>query len=211
MTADMVCVTLSDERSKLARKAFQLNARGARHQGLPPLVLMTDDGRDVDWVGAVRALPRGSAVIVRHRDAKARAFLARRLKPVCAARGVRLLIADDLKLAVRVRACGVHIPQARAEKILEARLRNRLWFVSASAHDHRSVRRAAELGADAILLSPVFATASHARQQGLGVVRLAALRRQAVYALGGIDAVSIDRLASSGVAGVALIGGWIRS
>ena len=78
---------------------------------------MTDDARDVDWPLAVAALPRGAAVIVRHREAKARGALATRLKRVCAARGILLLIANDQNLAMRVRADGVHIPQRHGAKI----------------------------------------------------------------------------------------------
>src|SRR5262245_65708855 len=85
--------TLEEARGKLARAAARLNAQHGR--GLPPIVLMTDDARDVDWTSAVAALPRGAAVIVRHRNAQAREVLARQLRAVSLRRGVKLLIADD--------------------------------------------------------------------------------------------------------------------
>ncbi|MDZ4738664.1 MAG: thiamine phosphate synthase [Alphaproteobacteria bacterium] len=200
--------TVTQNRAKLARKALRLNARCGR--GLPSLVLMTDDTLVVDWVEAVRALPRGSAVVVRHREARAREALALGLRVVCDARGVKLLIADDVKLAVRLRADGVHLPQARMAKVGVARAQ--FGLVTVSAHDRAAVARACVLGADAVFVSPVFATASHAERGALGVVRFAAMSAGCacpVYALGGIDANSINRLGGLRLAGVALMRGWL--
>lgn len=172
---------------------------------------MTDDERDVDWAEAVCALPRGCAVIVRHRDLHERETLARQLAGPCAARGVKLLIADDLEMAQRVRADGVHLPQKRMAAIAAARARNPRWLVTGSAHGVASVCAAARFGADAILIAPVFATASHPGRRGMGLVRFAALShaaRTAVYALGGIDDVSVQKLSGLRLSGIALIGGW---
>ncbi len=181
---------------------------------MPPLVLMTDDARAADWVEAVRALPSGSAVVVRHRDARKREALARQLRSLCAQRRVLLLIADDAALAVRVRADGVHLPQARMARVAGVRGTNARWLVTTSAHDAAAVVRALRSGADAIFAAPVFATASHRARAALGVVRFAVLATRApgkVLALGGADARSAPRLTGLPIAGVALIGGWIRS
>lgn len=167
---------------------------------------MTDDVRDADWAEAVAALPRGAAVIVRHREPRAREALARQLRPIARARGVKLLIADDPALAVRVGADGAHVPERKAAMIAGLRALHPRWIITTSAHG--MVR---EREADAALLSPVFATASHAEHASLGVVRFAAQSRGRVYALGGVDASSAQRLAASGACGIALIGGWIRS
>jgi thiamine-phosphate pyrophosphorylase len=199
--------SLDEARGKLARAAARLNARHGR--GLPAFVLMMDDQRKVDWARAVAALPRGAAVILRHRQAHAREDLARRLKPVCAARRIKLLIADDVLLALRVRADGVHVPERHGAKIAAIKAQHPRWFVTASAHGAASV--AAARCADAVIIAPVFATASHPGREAFGPVRFAALARGApvVYALGGIDARSVQRLAAMPVCGIALIGGWV--
>lgn len=174
---------------------------------------MTDDRRAADWAEAVRALPPGAAVVVRHRDASLREELARRLRPVCAARRIELLIADDPALAQRVRADGVHVPQRRLAMLARVKALHPRWLVTASAHDEASARLACRSGADAILIAPVFATASHPGGRTLGVVRFAAIAsrvRPSVYALGGVDAVGVQRLAASRMIGVALIGGWTQ-
>ena len=205
--------TLNEARAKLARKARQLNVRNGRGRGLPAIVLMTDDARDVDWAEAAKALPAGSAVVVRHRDAGQREELAWRLRAVCAPRRIKLLVADDAALAQRVRADGVHLPQRKMSKIGAMRARNRQWLVTTSAHGAASVSMALRLGADAVLVAPVFETASHVGRSALGVLRLSALIERsglAAYALGGVDASSVQRLMALPLSGIALIGGWAK-
>jgi thiamine-phosphate pyrophosphorylase len=199
--------SLEDRRGKLARAAARLNARNGR--GLPSLVLMTDDTRDADWAEAVSALQRGAAVIVRHREPRAREALARQLRGVTRARGVKLLIADDEALALRVRADGMHVPQRHGAKAAAIKARHPRWLVTVSAHDASAMR----VRADAMIAGPVFATASHPGAVSLGVVQFAAIAGGArrVYALGGVDAASVLRLAALPLSGVALIGGWVRS
>ena len=55
--------------------------------------------------------------------------------PICAARRIKLLIADDPGLALRMRADGVHLPQRRASKIAALKALHPRWLVTAAAHD----------------------------------------------------------------------------
>jgi thiamine-phosphate pyrophosphorylase len=67
----------------------------------------------------------------------------------------------------------------------------------ATAHSLRDIGEANRLGADAVLLSPAFATRSHPGAAMLGPVRfrlLAAHSRIPVIALGGMDQRNADRL-----------------
>ena len=193
----------------------RLNLRGAcGARPLPPLILMTDDERLADPEPVIAALPRGSAVIVRHYRAPGRAALARRLRRLCRARGVLLLIAGDARLAVAVGADGVHLPEAM---VRAAPQRWRLWcpgrLVTAAAHSPAALFLAARAGADAALLSPVFPTASHPQAASLGPLRFARWCRRAplpVFALGGVGAHTARRLAGCGAVGIAGIGGFYR-
>jgi hypothetical protein len=81
-------------------------------------------------------------------------------------------------------------------------------LLAVAAHSGPALARAARLGADAALLSPVFATASHLGAKPLGAVRFRALVRGSrvpVVALGGISADNVARLGRQ-IAGVAAIG-----
>ena len=135
-----------------------------------------------------------------------------RLRPICRARRVVLLIADDVALAMRCGAGGVHVPQANAARIAGVKQLRPRWLVTTSAHGEAAVTRAGRLGADAVLVSPVFETSSHVEAKGLGVVRFAALASRSevpVLALGGVTSESVTRVHGPRVAGIALISGWL--
>ncbi len=75
---------------------------------------MTDDDRLPDPLAAARALPEGSLLIVRAKDARRRATLALALRQIAWQRGLILLISDDPGLARAIGANGIHLPEARA-------------------------------------------------------------------------------------------------
>ena len=163
---------------------------------LPPLVLMTDDARLSDPLRAAKALPRGSLVIVRARDAARRAQLVQVMQRLP---HIFVLIADDPALAARLRADGLHLPQIRAREAAHWRARHPRWIISAA--------RSANPHLDFVLLSPVFPTRSHPGRASLGAVRanaLAKASRVPAYALGGVDAQNARLL--HGFAGIAAIG-----
>jgi thiamine-phosphate pyrophosphorylase len=184
-------------RAKLARAARVLN------QGR--LILMTDDQRPADPVSAARRLPRGSLVILRARDPRHRAALAAQMKPIARARGLLLLIADDPGLARAVGASGVHLPQIHARQAGHLRAANPHWLITAAAHSLKAALAASH--ADVLLLSPVFATQSHAQAMPLTPARARLIARglkSPVFALGGVTAANAAQL--SGFSGLAAIG-----
>ena len=165
---------------------------------------MTDDVRLPDPLAAARALPPGSLVIVRARDGAQRAELAARLRGIAWARELILLIADDPALSRAIGANGLHLPEIRARQAAHWRAKNPGWLITASAHSLGAVLRASH--ADAVLLSPVFATASHKGVPALSAVRarLIALGvTTPVFALGGVTAGNAALL--FGFAGIAAI------
>jgi thiamine-phosphate pyrophosphorylase len=194
----------------LAKWAARLNLRCRRRPAaLPPLILVTDRRRLADPLAAAARLPRGSAVLLRHYCDPDRARLAAALARLCRKRGLVLLVGADARLAARIGAGGLHLPEAL---VARRRWRRRPgWLVTAAAHGEAAVRRAARAGVDACLLSPVFATASHPGARALGPVRFARLAHRAavpVYALGGIDMRSARRLATGGACGIAAVGAF---
>lgn len=196
-------------RAKLARAAAALNARAGLAGRLPPLVLMTDDLSLADPIGAARALPRGSLIILRARDAHLREQLAPMLQRIAHVRGLLLSIAGDPALAMRISADGLHLPEARAGEALHWRACHPHWLITCAAHSLRAVQQAERARADAALLSPVFPTQSHKGAMPLGALRFRfAVRATAlpIYALGGIDAHAVRRLNGAPCAGLAAIG-----
>jgi thiamine-phosphate pyrophosphorylase len=183
-------------KAKLARAALRLNAKSR----LPALVLMTDDVRLPDPMAAARALPRGSMVIVRARDAAQRRRLTIALKALARARHLTILVADDPLLAAQ--ADGIHLPEMRAHEAASWRALHPKWIITSAVHGSCIHARYA----DAVLLSPIFPTASHPGAAHIGATRartMARMSRVPVYALGGIDARNVARL--RGFIGVAAI------
>ncbi len=194
---------------RLAEAAASL--KRAAESALPALVLMTDEVRLADPLPAARALPAGSAVILRHYGAPDREALARRLAAVARERGLLLLVGEDPALARRIGAAGVHLPERAAARARAVRWCAE-WLVTTAAHSPAALRKAAAAGADAALLSPVFATVSHPGVRPLGPQRFAALAKASpipVYALGGIGRGEARLLGASGAIGIAAIGGLI--
>jgi thiamine-phosphate pyrophosphorylase len=166
---------------------------------------MTDDLRLPDPLAAARRLPRGSLVIVRARDAGKRASLAARLHAVARVRGLILLIAEDAALARAIGANGLHLPEARAGQAAHWRAKNPHWLITASAHSLHAVLKAGD--ADAVLLSPVFATKSHRQARPLSPARARLIARGVktpLFALGGVTGKNAALL--SGFSGIAAIG-----
>lgn len=193
----------------LTKLSFRLNRMAGYSGRLPGIMLLTDAERLADPLPAAAALPPGGGVILRHYGVAGREALGRELMTLCRRRGLTLLVAGDWRLALTLGAHGVHLPEWQTTQPLSWP-RKPGWLVTAAAHSAPALLRAARLGADAALLSPLFATASHPGARVLGVTRFSRLVHQAklpVYGLGGITAANVSRLAASGAVGIAAISG----
>jgi thiamine-phosphate pyrophosphorylase len=196
--------------SSLSGHADRLNFSNHRGAHLPSLILVTDEQRLPDPLASVAQLRAGDAVLLRHYGEPKRRDLAFALAARCRAARVLLIVALDLDLARAVGADGVHFPQGVAPRGGRSAQAAGL-LVTVAAHDGPALVTAFRIGADAALVSPVFATASHPGASTLGVVRFAALVRDSkvpVYALGGISAGSAGRLRHSGAVGIAAVEAW---
>lgn len=166
----------------------------SRGQPLPNLWLVSDARNDAALDGALVRLPRGSALVYRHYHLPDAERVARYavLHRIAKARQHLMILADSALTAREWSADGYYgAPLALTPK------RAGLLAVAA-VHDMREIAQANRLGADAALLSPVFATRSHPDGATLGPLRFRVMARFAampVIALGGIDPRGADRLA----------------
>lgn len=158
-----------------------------RAKTLPALWLISDARNDAGLEHALARLPRGSGLIYRHYHLEGPERLARfrALRRIAKARGHVVVLADSALTAREWGADGIY----GAPRALWPRRAGVLHL--ATAHDLAELGLAARLGADAALLSPVFATRSHPGSRVLGPTRFRLLARQAgltVIALGGMNA-----------------------
>lgn len=180
---------------KLTRSLIAKSRRNAK-AGFPRRWYLTDPTRSPDPAAIVRRLPAGSGVILRHYDHPEREVLAKVLGHICRQRHIVFLIAGDARLAQRIKADGIHLPDRTAARAGTRRRRNPYWIVSIAIHSRASIGR--YIDADIGFISPVFPTDSHAAAPGLGPVRLAGLTLSAAplscFALGGVNEMNFQRL-----------------
>ena len=167
-------------------------AMGRRQSACPEAWAVSDARNDALLAHALARLPRGCGLIFRHWHLdpadRRRRFAA--LARIARRRGHAVVLAGDVRTARRWRADGAYGP-AR----LLARGPQALRLVT--AHSLRELARARRARADAVLLSPVFATRSHPGARGLGPLRFRLLAARAglpVIALGGMNAARARRL-----------------
>ena len=152
------------------------------------------------------ALPMGSGVIFRHYSYPDRAKLAAALAALCRRRRLIFIVGGDARLALEVGAAGLHLRER--DLLLPVPRFARRLLVTAAVHSRRALIRARRAGADAVLLGPVFPTASHPGAPALGPLRFAAIVRRGglpIYALGGIGPGNARRLMGTGAAGIAAL------
>jgi thiamine-phosphate pyrophosphorylase len=158
-----------------------------RKNPLPCLWLISDARNDAGLEAALARMPRGSGLIYRHYHLPGPERLARfrALRRMARARGHVVVLADSALTAREWGADGIY----GAPRSLWPRRAGLIHL--ATAHDMGELGQAARLGADAVLLSPVFPTASHPGGAVLGARRFRLLARRSrlpVIALGGITA-----------------------
>jgi thiamine-phosphate pyrophosphorylase len=198
-------------RPPLVRAAGRLAARSARRGAVPALLLVLDS-RLSDPLAAVAALPAGAAVLLRHPTAEGLAALGRRVAPLCRRRHLCLLVAADWRLADRLGADGLHLPEALARggggAPLQGWRRRRRALLTVAAHAPAALATARRLGADAAILSPLFPTASHPGRPAIGVSRFRLWARRAgvpVVALGGVGPATARGAETAGAVGLAAV------
>lgn len=161
-----------------------------RHAVKPLMAAIFIADRDIrpDFLDIAGRLPPHCAILYRDYHAPDRGTSALRLRRIAERRGNRLIVAADAELAARIGADGLHLPRWMLER--NGLLRERFPLLTAACHDRREIAAALRAGVDAILVSPLFPTASHPELPALGPRAFRALIAGCpvpVYALGGID------------------------
>jgi thiamine-phosphate pyrophosphorylase len=120
----------------------------------------------------------------------------------------RVVVNGRLDVALAAGAHGVHLPGDGLPAAQARRLAPPPALLGVSAHTPAEVVAAGQAGADYVFYGPVFATASHPGTVGIGADGLQAaldVAQVPVWAIGGIDPVSVAGLGHLSLAGVACI------
>ncbi len=180
-----------------------MRRRHSRPNLLPEIWLFTDPRMGEALWDAIRHLPRGSGIVLRHYGAEDRKAIARRAAMLARRYGHMLVIAGDARLARTVGAAGVHMPEGG---------RPTRDVITAASHDRAGLVRARRAGARIAFLSPVFATRSHPGAGALGPLRFGLTARGAgipVAALGGMSSKRYARMKPLGAQAWGAIDAWL--
>ena len=204
-------VTAYDAVDALSTIARELRKAAGAPAGLPAIFALTDPDRTPDVVGYAKGLPEGAGLILRHFGQPAPRMASMDLATVASERKLVYLIGADPDLAAVVGAAGVHWPERMPDEAASYQRHQPERLMTMAAHGPAGVAAAAAAGANAIILGPVFKSASPSAGAPLGVEKFAELAGSTelpVYALGGITAENAKELAGSGACGIAGIGAF---
>jgi len=186
----------------------------------PPLLLITDRRQARRPIAEVvaAALEGGCRWLsVREKDlgAPEQVALAERIVEIARPFHAHVILHGEPRLAAEAGCAGVHLPAAGDVGAARRLLGPGAW-VSISTHRQEEALGAAESGADAVTLSPIFVSASKPGYgPALGLERLAAVAAAAripVIALGGIeDEAAVRACLQAGAAAVAVMGTVMRA
>ena len=179
------------------------------------LYLVTDSdlclGRSLEEVVCEAVKGGVTMVQLREKSASTRTFveLAQRLKPVCKAAGVPLIINDRLDVALAVDADGVHIGQSDMPYEVARRILGPDKIIGLSVENFDDLERANALDVDYVGISPVYGTPTKtdtAEPFGLeGLRRAVELSIHPTVAIGGMNASTVGDVMAVGTDGVAVV------
>lgn len=141
-------------------------------------------------------------------DPEEKERLACEAQTLCAQAGIPFLIDDDVELAVRIGADGVHIGQDDISCAHARRLLGDQAIIGVTAKTLDQACKAQADGADYLGVGAVFPTSTKQDTRTIdhGVLRqICAEVSIPVVAIGGITAANARELAGSGIAGIAVV------
>ncbi len=163
---------------------------------------------------SVEAAIRGGTVMVQYREKVAplaeRVTQARNLQSVCTAAGVPLLINDDVELARRVGAAGVHLGQTDGSAAEARRLLGDGAIIGITCHaDLQLAKVATEGGADYLAFGRFFTSSTKPGAPAASTDILAQAKRlnRPITTIGGINTQNGELLIRAGADLLAVVGG----
>ena len=173
---------------------------------------------DRAWTGRqtlmeqVEAALKGGATCVqlREKELGEEAFLAEamEMKALCAAYNVPFIINDNVDIAIKCKADGIHVGQSDMEAQNVRALVGEQMIIGVSAQTVEQALAAQAAGADYLGVGAVFPTSTKADAEDVNhqtLKEICAAVEIPVTAIGGITKANMQQLSGTGVDGVALV------
>ena len=166
----------------------------------------------------ITAVARAGAemIQVREKDLSDAELFALTKKVLSAARphGTKVLVNSRWDIAKTAKADGVHLNANGIPVGVVRKEAGKNFLIGYSAHSLSEAIAVRKEGADFITYSPIFKTRKPFRIKPKGILNLKIITRKTgipVYALGGINARNVGKLANAGIRGVAVISAVAKS
>lgn len=189
---------------------------------LPPLYLIADpniykkgklEHLDAFFEGLREAIAGGLG-LVQYRDKfrpRRQMFqIAKQVREITRESSVRLIINDEIDLAMAVKADGVHLGQDDFPVSMARKLLGETALIGVSTHSLAEARKAASQAIDYIGFGPIFPTTTkQAHDPAVGISKIAMIREEIslpIYAIGGIQFSQLQNIIDAGASGVAVAG-----
>ena len=173
---------------------------------------------DRSWLGnrtlteqVEEALKGGATIIqLREKDLDDNAFLeeAKQIQNICRQYQAKLIINDNVLVAMKMNADGIHIGQKDMSMQDAKAMIGEDKILGVSVQTVEQAMLAEQMGADYLGVGAVFPTTSKSDADAVSYEMLQSICRAVsipVVAIGGIGVHNISKLADSGIAGVAVI------
>lgn len=182
---------------------------------LPREMMITGDWANTDefFQRLTRVLDQGIRMVqlrAHHCTAREYTSLFRQAKKLCDDCGVLLVANAPLEVFQQLSAEGLHLTSRQLLEFDRRPVGKRI-LLGASCHNREEIRRAEHIGADYLVLGPVYTTATHPEARPLGIddfSRLASETSLPVFGLGGLQAVDKEVLMRAGAFGISGIRLW---
>lgn len=134
--------------------------------------------------------------------------LALEIKDVCKRYNVPFVINDDVDIALKSGADGVHVGQDDMAALKAREILGKDAIIGVSVHNLKEAEKALSDGADYLGVGAVFSTSTKKDAENVPFETLREICRKTglpVVAIGGINSGNIEKLKGSGIKGVAVV------
>ena len=178
-----------------------------RNKKIPKIILFTDDENIISPVALAKIIPINWGILIRNYNAPNRKALIYEAAKICTERGIFFIIANDLSLALSLKASGLHLSEYYSSNnvLSPVFIHSKRLNITTSAHSFYKFTIANRYKFDAIFLSPILKTQTHPGQKELGIYRFIALCKKTrikTFALGGVKLNHYNRLIKFGLYGI---------
>lgn len=135
---------------------------------------------------------------------------AKKVKAICDAYNIPLIINDRLDLAIALNAAGVHLGQRDLPCKIARKILGDKYVIGVSAHNVQEAQKAVVDGADYLGCGAVFGTNSKSDVGRLGLTNLENIKKAVsipVVGIGGINCTNYAQVLNTNADGVAVISG----